>query len=151
MSTPSVLRSGDVQDGSRDDGEVTESLPLLCPCGTKNPYDQCCGRFHRGELPSTAEQLMRSRFTAFALGLADYLLTTWHPSSRPDGVEFDPNLTWRKLQIVDTVAGRGSDREGIVEFRAAFRSADGSGVMHERSNFVYESDRWFYIDGVMLD
>lgn len=92
---------------------------------------------------------MRSRFSAFALGLAPYLRASWHPSARPAAVELD-DTTWRRLQIVDTVAGGPDDDEGIVEFRASFRGADGAGLVHERSRFAREGGRWFYLDGDQL-
>ena len=92
---------------------------------------------------------MRSRFSAFALGLAPYLLASWHPSTRPDDLELDATV-WRRLQIVDTVAGGPGDETGIVEFRASFRGPDGAGLLHERSRFVREDGRWFYLDGKIL-
>lgn len=90
---------------------------------------------------------MRSRFSAFALGLADYLLVSWHPSTRPDSLDLDPATVWRRLQIVDTVAGGPDDAEGVVEFRASYRDADGAGLLHERSRFVRVDGRWVYLDG----
>ncbi len=92
---------------------------------------------------------MRSRFSAFALGLRRYLLTSWHPSTRPASLELDPSTEWRRLQIVDVVAGGPDDAEGVVEFRASFRSPDGGGpgLLHERSRFVRHDGRWVYLDG----
>jgi SEC-C motif domain protein len=90
---------------------------------------------------------MRSRYSAFARGLAPYLLDSWHPSTRPAGLDLDAGLRWRRLQIVDTVAGGPDDAEGVVDFRAAHRGPDGAGVLHERSRFVREGGRWFYLDG----
>jgi SEC-C motif-containing protein len=90
---------------------------------------------------------MRSRFSAFALGLADYLLASWHPSTRPKTLKLDPDVVWRRLQIVDTVAGGADDAEGIVEFRASYRDAEGAGLLHERSRFVRADGRWLYLDG----
>ena len=94
---------------------------------------------------------MRSRFSAFALGLDAYLLSTWHPSTRPATLELDDGTVWRKLQIVDTVEGGPDDQAGIVEFRASFRDADGTaGILHERSRFARLDGRWTYIDGDTL-
>ena len=90
---------------------------------------------------------MRSRFSAFALGLPDYLLFSWHASTRPTALDLDPDVEWRRLQIVDTVAGSPDDDEGIVEFRASYRGPDGAGLMHERSRFVRVEGRWVYLDG----
>lgn len=69
---------------------------LECPCGLGEKYDSCCGRYHSGTPAPTAEQLMRSRYTAFALGDADYLLRTWHPSARPRTLKLDPMCAWRR-------------------------------------------------------
>jgi SEC-C motif-containing protein len=92
---------------------------------------------------------MRSRFTAFALGLDGYLLSTWDPLTRPAMLDLDDGTTWRRLQIVDTVAGGPGDETGVVEFRASFRDADGTaGVVHERSRFERTDGRWTYLDGV---
>jgi SEC-C motif domain protein len=91
---------------------------------------------------------MRSRYSAFARGLAPYLLRTWHPATRPDRLDLDDGITWRRLQIVDVVRGGPSDDTGVVEFRAAYRTASGeAGVQHERSRFVRVDGRWLYLDG----
>lgn len=88
---------------------------------------------------------MRSRFTAFALGLEGYLLASWHPATRPASLELDEDTVWRKLQIVDTVDGLHDDQTGIVEFRASFRDTDGAaGLLHERSRFMRVDGRWVY-------
>jgi SEC-C motif-containing protein len=94
---------------------------------------------------------MRSRYSAFALGLAGYLSATWADSTRPHELKLDDGLRWRRLQIVDTVRGGPADDTGVVEFRAAFRSAEGAGVLHERSRFVRERGRWVYLDGTVFD
>jgi SEC-C motif domain protein len=83
---------------------------------------------------------MRSRFSAFALGLDDYLLASWHPDTRPAALELDPSIEWRRLQIVD-VSG------DVVEFRASYRG----GLVHERSRFAQVDGRWLYVDGIALD
>ncbi len=90
---------------------------------------------------------MRSRFRAFRDADVAWLLRTWHPSTRPQALDLSDSPVWRGLQIVDTVGGGPDDREGIVEFRATYRAADGIGVLHERSRFLREGGRWFYVDG----
>ena len=90
---------------------------------------------------------MRSRYTAFAVGDAEYLLATWHPSTRPLRVEIDDELVWRRLVVLEMVEGGPFDREGVVEFEAFWRQGDERGVMHERSRFVREDRRWLYVDG----
>lgn len=121
-----------------------------CPCGSGAAYSDCCGPLHAGTPAPTALELMRSRFSAYARGDAAYLVRTWHPSTRPSPLELDDDVVWRRLQIVDTEAGGPDDARGEVEFRASYRSADGGGLMHERSRFVRHDGRWVYVDGDQL-
>jgi SEC-C motif domain protein len=125
-------------------------VTLRCPCGSGEIYPACCGPAHAGDPAPTAEALMRSRYTAFAKGLGPYLLATWHPSTRPADLDLDLDTTWRRLQIVDAVAGGPGDAEGVVEFRASYRTPTGAGLVHERSRFVRAEGRWFYLDGDVL-
>ena len=102
--------------------------------------------------PATAEALMRSRFAAFQRADAEWLLHTWHPSTRPPELDLSDNPRWRGLQIVDIVGGGADAATGVVEFRATYLDADGGlGILHERSRFVREDGRWFYVDGDILD
>lgn len=95
---------------------------------------------------------MRSRFQAFRDGDAGWLLHTWHPRTRPARLDLADNPWWRGLQIVDTSGGGPRDAAGIVEFRATYlREGGGVGVLHERSRFVRERGRWFYVDGDVRD
>jgi len=94
---------------------------------------------------------MRSRFTAFVLGLDGYLLASWHPSTRPATLELDDGIEWRKLQIVDRAAGGPGDETGVVEFRASYRDQDGAvGLLHERSRFARVEGHWRYVGGDIL-
>ena len=78
-----------------------------CPCGSGLPYAGCCGPLHQGErVAETAEALMRSRYSAFAVGDVAYLVRTWHPAGRPHDLRLDPAMTWIGLEIVDTRAAR---------------------------------------------
>ena len=89
---------------------------------------------------------MRSRFTAFRDGDAEWLLASWHPSTRPASIDLGNNPTWRGLQIVDVVGGTAGDVSGIVEFRATYLAGPGDvRVLHERSRFVREHGRWYYL------
>lgn len=89
---------------------------------------------------------MRSRFSAFAGGDVDYLLATWHPSTRPATLELDDDLSWTQLDIVDVDAGGDGDNDAIVEFVAYFRDSAGAfGQQRERSAFVRESGQWYYV------
>ncbi|MGG5752960.1 YchJ family protein [Zafaria sp. Z1313] len=127
-----------------------------CPCLGGEAYGECCGRFHaalrdgsrrEGAWPATAEALMRSRYSAFAVGDVEYLLASWHPSTRPAELELDAELQWRRLDIVGTAAGGPFDAEGVVEFAAHYRGPGGRGVQRERSRFRREDGRWLYLDG----
>ena len=122
--------------------------PDRCPCGTGLPYAGCCGRLHTGEAAAaTAEQLMRSRYAAYARGRSDYVFRTWHPRTRPAGVEPARGLRWTGLTVLATQAGGLSDDEGVVEFEAHHDGPDGPEVLHERSRFVRRAGRWVYRDG----
>lgn len=122
-----------------------------CPCGTGLPLDECCGPFHDGTAPAaTAEQLMRSRYSAFVLGKAAYLLETWHPATRPRHLTLDPDVRWTGLEVLASSGGGLLDAEGTVEFRASYRARGSSGAQHERSRFTRDGGRWRYLDGVSL-
>jgi SEC-C motif-containing protein len=120
-----------------------------CPCLSGNPYDECCGPLHAGAPAPTAERLMRSRFSAFALGLPGYLLDSWHPSTRPASLDLDPEQRWTRLDILSTRSGGPFDSSGTVAFRAWWRSGTERGTLEETSEFVRESGRWYYVDGVV--
>lgn len=122
-----------------------------CPCLSGEAYAECCGRFHDGRAEAaTAEQLMRSRYSAFALLNADYLRKTWYPKTAPAELELDPEMEWRRLDILSTVRGGPLDSEGTVEFKAHFKHDGERGVLHETSRFVRANRRWYYVDGVVL-
>ena len=120
-----------------------------CPCGLPLTYAQCCGRVHAGTAPAaTAEALMRSRYSAFAVGDTAYLMHSWHSTARPAELTLDPGQQWTHLEILSTIGGGLLHTEGSVEFRAHYRTADGRrGSMHETSRFVREHGRWVYLDG----
>jgi SEC-C motif-containing protein len=91
---------------------------------------------------------MRSRFEAFRDGDADWLLASWHHSTRPASVDLTDNPRWRGLRIIDTAAGAQADDTGIVEFMATYLHQGDLHVLHERSRFVREDGRWYYLDAV---
>ncbi|WP_172385546.1 YchJ family protein [Streptomyces sp. MNP-20] len=123
-----------------------------CPCGPALPYDKCCGRLHRGEAAAaTPEELMRSRYSAFAVRDEAYLLRTWHARTRPPGVDFDPALRWTGLEIEDTTDGTAFHSSGTVTFRAAYRDGGSPGALHERSRFERVDGAWVYVDGDFID
>jgi SEC-C motif-containing protein len=118
-----------------------------CPCDSGQPYGDCCGPWHAGLATGVAaptpEALMRSRYSAYVLGLIDYLLATWHPSTSPGELELSP-VKWLGLEVCHAQA---TGEAGVVEFVARYRES-GRGVrMHEVSRFVREGGCWLYIDG----
>jgi SEC-C motif-containing protein len=99
---------------------------------------------HHGERPAaTAEELMRSRYAAYATGNTDYLFRTWHPRTRPADLTVDPEMVWTGLNVTDVVDGGVDDERGEVEFTASYVG----GAMHERSRFERRGGRWVYVDG----
>jgi len=127
---------------------MTETYGQPCPCGSGAGYHVCCGPLHHGERHAeTAEQLMRSRYSAFARGDSDYLFRTWHPRTRPSDLILDAEIVWSSLEMTDTSAGGAPDDHGEVEFTARFTSGGRPGAMHERSRFQRRAGRWVYVDG----
>lgn len=88
---------------------------------------------------------MRSRFSAFSVGDEDYLLRTWHPSTRPPGVAFDKTIRWERLEVLETSGGSFLDTEGTVRFVAHYRERGRPGRMEEHSRFVVEDGAWLYV------
>ncbi|MCC8998989.1 MAG: YchJ family protein [Candidatus Contendobacter sp.] len=124
----------------------------LCPCGSAKPYSACCGPFlDHAQQPDTAEALMRSRYSAYVLVREEYLLRTWHPSTRPQALNFDnaEAITWLGLKIVRTEVGDSNDQQGMVEFVARYKVSGKAHRMVEISRFVRESGQWFYLDGTL--
>ena len=123
-------------------------MSALCPCGNAD-YDACCGRFHSGAIAPTAEQLMRSRYSAYVLRLRDHLLATWHADTRPLDLDLDNDAAratkWLGLEVRNHI---GDGQHATVEFVARFRVGGGSAQrLHEISRFECIDGRWFYRDG----
>jgi SEC-C motif-containing protein len=127
------------------------NTPSFCLCGSGIEYNLCCGPYHTGEkLPGTAEALMRSRFTAYALANTDYIMATWDKASQPEKNQIsDESLVWQRLQIVDIKKGGINDSKGIVEFKAYYLNKGEDYMLHEVSRFAKTDGRWLYIDGVV--
>src|SRR5512142_998403 len=124
--------------------------PSSCPCGSGKPYAACCGRFVEGNEPApNAEALMRSRYTAYTLLREDYLLATWHPSTRPPalGLAGEAPTKWLGLEV-KRHEQQDADH-AIVEFVARYKVHGRAHRLHEVSRFVREAERWFYVDGDM--
>src|SRR5690606_6355236 len=119
-----------------------------CVCGSGKPYVQCCEPLHQGEPASSAEALMRSRYSAFALGLPDYIERSWHQSTRPPVLSNDGaaekqqwiGLRIKRHEIIDATHAR-------VEFVARYKINGRAFALQETSRFVREDGHWFYVDG----
>ena len=119
-----------------------------CPCGSGSSYLGCCGRYIEDFLHTPApdaKALMRSRYTAFVLERAPYLQATWHVSQRPPQLDFDNQCRWLGLEVKDFVAA--DDAHAEVEFVARYKVQGRAVRLHERSRFVQEQGRWYYLDG----
>ncbi|MEO7067633.1 MAG: YchJ family metal-binding protein [Rhodanobacter sp.] len=120
-----------------------------CPCGNPVGYRQCCGPLHNGTAATTAEQLMRSRYSAYVLKREDYLLASWHPDTRPTSLglaALQPQPSWLGLEI--RKQKNDDERHATVEFIARYRLGGGSAQrQHEISHFVREDGFWYYVDG----
>lgn len=129
-----------------DNHQTTSFLSRDCPCGSGRRYDECCGPLHHGDQDaSDAVSLMRSRYSAYVLHLPTYLLSSWHQSTRPPGLEED-DLEWTGLQVHDHE--QTDANHATVTFTAFFRTPDGKpGTVREHSRFIFEQDRWWYLDG----
>lgn len=122
---------------------------VRCPCLSGETFGNCCGRYHSGPVEApTAESLMRSRYSAFALGDTDYLLRTWHPTTRPATLELDPAQRWLRLDVLARSGGSPLDSTGTVEFVAHYRHGTERDSLHEHSRFVREHGRWLYVDAL---
>lgn len=128
--------------------------PLNCPCGRRTAkakllaYADCCGRFidHWDAQPAPdAETLMRSRYSAFVRENAAYLQATWHESQRPESLDFDRVTKWLGLDVKQFQVTAEDKAE--VEFVARYRLSGRAVRLHERSRFVREGGRWYYVDG----
>jgi SEC-C motif-containing protein len=120
----------------------------LCPCGSNKRFADCCARYVEGNEPApTAEALMRSRYTAYTLLREDYLLATWHPSTRPAslGLAEDVPTKWLGLEV--KCHEQQDTDHAIVEFVARYKVSGRAQRLHEVSRFVREEGRWFYVDG----
>lgn len=126
----------------------------LCPCGRTTPkgqalsWDTCCGLYHVNQNAPDAESLMRSRYSAFVLGDVPYLLATCHSSQRPVELTLESGGKWLGLEIKHHRVTGADTAE--VEFVARFRVGGKAVRQHERSRFVREGGRWFYVDGDVL-
>lgn len=137
----------------RPENTLRERQEALCPCKSRESYANCCMPFHYGTAKAeTAEQLMRSRYSAYFFRLVDYLVSTTHPDTR------EPNLkallensihqaNWRFLTILGSSKGGRNDNAGKVEFIAEYFIGSQPHELHERSRFKRYKGAWKYLDG----
>ncbi|MFT4780536.1 MAG: SEC-C motif-containing protein [Pseudohongiellaceae bacterium] len=124
---------------------------MKCYCGNKKTYTECCEVFHLNKgNTETAQQLMRSRYSAFVLANVDYLMQTHHCVTRPikdkkATVKWAESVEWIKLEVLETINGLENDKEGTVTFNAYFYENGNIEVIHEKSAFVKENNQWFYL------
>jgi len=124
-----------------------------CPCGSKKSYASCCEPLIKGARKAeTAEELLRSRYTAHVKAEVDYIVNTVHPSKRKglnkaEIREWAENTRWKGLQIMSTDGGGAGDNEGKIEFTAHFTDNGENKEHHELSHFKKKNDEWYFVDG----
>lgn len=125
---------------------------MSCPCGLGATYEVCCQSRHDGSRPAeTAEALMRSRYSAFALGLGDYLAGTHDaPSSTKESAEtsrWAKSVAWLGLTVLGRDAGGVGDERGTVDFIARYLEGGAVVALQEKSSFVRRDGKWLYVSG----
>ena len=131
---------------------MTTAISDPCPCGRPLAYTACCGVYHAGAATPDAEALMRSRYSAYALGLSDYVQRTWHSSTRPAQLDLQQDITQGKWLGLTVKSQHTQGDKAEVEFIARYKpSAGPASRLHERSRFVKEEGIWFYVDGDLFD
>lgn len=122
-----------------------------CPCGKSDSYLNCCKEKHLNITTAlTAEDLMRSRYTAFTKGMGDYLMNSHHSSTRPlkrklEIVSWANAVKWAQLEIITKAEGGLNDQKGTVEFKAHFKEKGKKAFIHENSKFIRENAHWIYL------
>ena len=123
---------------------VKLAVATHCPCGSGLAYRRCCVLWHEGAPAPTAEALMRSRYSAYVLKLNDYLLATWHESTRPESLEDSPTR-WLGLEVKQHAQQDAT--HATVEFVARSKQGGHANRLHEISRFERLAGRWTYLDG----
>ena len=125
-----------------------------CPCGKNRTYEECCGVAHKnmGSV-KTAEDLMRSRYTAFTMANGDYLMLSHHTTTREldrkqEIADWAWSVEWLRLEIISAFDGGQDDEEGTVEFRAHFKENGKEKYLYEISRFQKERGKWKYHSAV---
>lgn len=122
-----------------------------CPCGSGDLLGACCGRYHTGLRAPSAEQLMRSRYSAYVLGLIDYLVATTLPAQQQSldiqsMTSWSASSTWLGLEVEDSQVIGGQPEHALVCFTARWHDLTGEHAQHERSAFVQHAETWYFID-----
>lgn len=133
------------------------SVNQQCPCGSGVKYKKCCGVYHKGALPKKAEQLMRSRYSAFALKNSKYIIKTTHEQNSDytkdikswenSILDFSSTCEFRKLEILDFIDG---ENESYVTFKAYIFCNGEDNSFTEKSKFLKEQNMWLYHSGEFL-
>ena len=119
-----------------------------CPCGSGQPFAACCERLIAGTAAAaSAEALMRSRYSAYALQREDYLLASWHPSTRPAALDLASELPPRWLGLEIKRHQQIDPTHAVVEFVARYKINGRAHRLYETSRFVREGGQWYYVDG----
>ena len=122
-----------------------------CFCGSTQTYLQCCKKLHNNILKAeTAEQLMRSRYSAFVEANGDYLMQSHHSSTRPIKdkkaiIDWAKSVSWIKLEVLETSKGQVNDTEGTVSFKAFYYENGKVNSIDEKSTFIKENNHWVYL------
>jgi SEC-C motif-containing protein len=130
---------------------------MTCYCCSGKDFTDCCQPFIEEKTkPKTAEELMRSRYSAYATVAIEYILRSTHPSTRKfhnaeDIENWAKTNNWEKLEIISKTEGEAKDKQGTVEFKAYyFDEKNDPQIHHEKSNFRKELGKWFFVDGKVL-
>ncbi len=133
---------------------MTKDTNFECPCCSGKPYLECCGVYHQGKPAETALQLMRSRYSAYALNNVDYIIRTTHPRHpavsqnlntwKEEILKFSMNTDFEKLEIVDSK--ELPDRATVI-FIAHLKNGDEDATFTERSFFSKVNGVWYYVNG----
>jgi uncharacterized protein YchJ len=124
-------------------GRMLEQMQHLCPCHSQKKYAECCQPFHQGKLPPTPEALMRSRYSAYAMGLVDYILQTQNAGSAEEIEQFCKATIFKELKILEA-------KENTVTFTAYLEQNGRDCSFTEKSTFEKVHGKWIYVKGEML-
>jgi len=131
--------------------KAATSLTNSCHCGLPLAFSACCGAIIAGQRQAaTAEQLMRSRYSAFCTHNKNYILASWHVETRPQALDLDDQQQWFGLKILKLQDGTALHQTGMVEFVARYKVNGKASRLHEISQFVYIDGLWFYTTGELL-